>query len=431
MRHLLYGLLALRPFVWVPLNWLLVTAVFLGASATAYADHPDNNWLPGKAGMALLKPWLPCAFIRKRMKDGVISVAGASAYRPVDELMEQVKARRTTHGVEIHAYEYGHGRWAYNRDDIIAIERGGCNGIAISVEGARSSLLRRVQILAFGTARLPSFAAAATRLGAVVADANDPRVAAARIAIGSIERQVVQRNVVQRNVDDDTKSAAPEESGLLARAEPREPDQAGPPRGCRPTLWTFNELKRVGVPNPRRANAQGERFAAILVDEVRSPSLLRRVDDVELWELRHGFLQGGGLLALYNRKTDRSRWIFSAAEDPDDVKSGFEYKLGDDHFKIIATNGDLGVLLVDTTFSSFIGHDLYAIDLSTATLHKIRGAAAGTGGRDPTFRAVNDGIQVEIERTDGEPGELQRTSPEVIPFDKLRRAMIAHRSKPH
>ncbi len=156
------------------ITWVAVLAV----GQTAFADE---KWLQGTEGVAVVKPWFRCPAVKHWVDERISNAEDEEVLR------NHVEARRTPTGADLNTYEGGSGRDAYETDDTLRLDKDSCNGYAIELEGLRSTLYRGMDIVGFGDGMPPSsLQIVAGHIGAVVAKADDPKLAAARLVVQSV-----------------------------------------------------------------------------------------------------------------------------------------------------------------------------------------------------------------------------------------------------
>jgi len=339
------------------------TAMVLGVSGLlggrAAARPPP--WVEGPAAGALLRPWSTC--------DGL-----AEAVAPQRD-GETLRARQVPHGVDVNRYSAGSGRWATAFETTLRLLDRSCSAVGFAVSGGKESLLAALTLVALGGAAEPTL--------------EQLRDLASAVVVGDPDRTELAAARMLMQLAGDPPGALPA-TGILGGARPVQPEHVGLPRGAPASLWSPAALAAAGVAAPPR-NEDGSAFDAMLAWPVRPPVALITVGRWQLWELRFRARAGGGMLAVYDRRSHRHRWLW-ATESDDRAGAGEP-----GHFEILAFHGDL--LLVRTRLDDH--ESLWAVDVARGITRPVE--------RSGSFRAVPGGVEVT-----GEQGEAS-----TIPFAAL------------
>lgn len=325
---------------------------------------PNKNaadpWLDGKKMDTLLAPWATCATISELVDPEL-----------------KVRARPTLNGVLVEIYSAGSGREATSSETLVHLNRGSCDGMVISVDGAKDSSIQSVT-LDDGV----GFSDASVLLGAVLPD----------LPVGA---ELAAARALVLWADADPPAAAAPDQGVLGPAMPDQPEYLGRPRGSPQALWDTHELARAGVASSALAGEDGDKIDDLLTWPVRAPTLLATQGDLQLWETRFRSRLGGGVLAVYDARRDRHRWLLATVADERLLRAKTS------HFDLLLFSGELA--LVRTHFDG--RQSLWAIDVASGVARPV------LAGEEATFARGKGGVVVS---RDQEPDEL-------IPLSALRR----------
>jgi hypothetical protein len=223
-----------------------------------------------------------------------------------------------------------------------------------------------------------------------------PLVEATIVSSPGTDQLAAARMLVQLSREDLAEPMTPGlPTGSLGPPWPIQPDHPGQPHGSPPALWLPSALAAASVVKPWLKNEAGESFDAIRTWRIRDPVPLASRGRWQVWELRFRFRLGGGLVAVYDRRSNRHRWIWGTEYD-----NGFFGRFELSHFDILLLEGDL--LLLRNRFEGRAF--LWAADLARGVVRQV-GA-----GDNATFRRVAQGIAVS---SDAEPTR-------VLPLSALR-----------
>lgn len=335
------------------------------ASADDRRPLPKDRWVEGADAVAALEPWSHCNDL--------------DDFRAAAEIGESLRVRAAPDGVDLSHYSAGSGRWAVATDTTVRLTHDRCSAIGLTIGGGKESLLGGVKLLALDGATKPTLDQVTTPSGASVVDAasvDSVDLAAARVLLQ-----------LATEASDGEPVEPSEGTGVLGRAWPVQPEHGGKPRGSPAALWSPAMLAAAAVDGPALTDEGGEAFDAIHTGRVRDPVPLVRKGRWQLWELRFRARLGGGLLAVYDRKTARHRWIWAT-----------EYDNAGRHFDVLLFKDDL--LLLRNEFDGT--ESLWTIDVSTGIARQVR----ATG----TFRLVKTGVS--LRDADG--------ATRIIPLSDLR-----------
>src|SRR5262245_38394535 len=128
----------------------LLALLLVARSGVALAGGRPAKWREGRAAWSVLGPWLHC----KALDDF------RDEPRDDDDLYARphVAARATADGLELLTWEAGSGREAYESSTSRHLARGGCDGFAHTIQGAKWSLVGGLSIEGLGAAGAPSLA---------------------------------------------------------------------------------------------------------------------------------------------------------------------------------------------------------------------------------------------------------------------------------
>jgi len=274
----------------VALAAVLVVASMVSTARADVSTTTAQPWRRGDDALRALAAWRRCPELAQALMldDEDLVVARRLAVRPAGG------------GLEVSLADEGSGRWAYGAWTWLRLARGRCAAAGYVIEGGKDAIWGGLRRISLGGAPLPSLTEIAAWHGGPLVDRDPegPSLAAARL--------VVQ---LARDLAD----------GVEPDPWPAQPAQPGRPRGSPAAVWTKRALAAVAVDDPWSANESGEAFDAIAHWPVRAPSLLLVAGDRwEIWELRFRARLGGGLLAVYDRRTDRHRWVWTTAYDNGD-----------------------------------------------------------------------------------------------------------------
>ena len=336
------------------------------------------SWLEGGEARHAVSPWSAC--------DGLSDVTAADD----PELGgggDKLRVRLLPTGIVVNRYIAGSGRAAYASETTVRLAQGRCDGTGFSVEGGKESIIAGFKILAFGAASKPTLADVADLAeAAVVSSADDEDLAAARM-------------LAQLAKGDDGEPVGPTSGdGVLGPAWPIQPEHPGKPRGSPPSLWSPAALAAAGVANPWLKNEQGEQFDAISLWRVREPLPLAPIASQgrwQLWEMRFRARLGGGLIAVYDRQTDRHRWLWATEYD----NGGDFRKPGKGHFDILLFKDDL--VLLRSRFDT--DEYLWAMDLSRGIVRPVRASGPFGALRAGVAARAEDGTKKVLKLSELRP----------------------------
>ena len=308
----------------------------------ATSHQPGTGWVDGAEAEALLKPWAASREL-------------PGAPDPAD--LGRRSARLTLNGVEVSDYNGGSGRWATFQDARVHLARGGCDAERFSLEGGKESLIHGLKL-----------------------ERNNRNVVALLEAVWvtepGLDELAAARMLVQQA---STAEAAVAGAEILGTALPVQPDHPGRPRGSRRAFWDQRALASASVAEPRLVNEPGAPWAGLVTAPIPPPVRLTSGGRWELWEVRFAARLGGGMLAAYDVRNDRTRWVFGTEIDDDDATPGRTRR-----FDLLAFEGDL--VLVRTREA---GHQsLWALDLARGLTRQVMARP------DATFRRAAKGIIV-------------------------------------
>ncbi|HEU0034654.1 MAG TPA: hypothetical protein VFQ53_28715 [Kofleriaceae bacterium] len=310
------------------------------------APTPTGPWRSATDARVELGPWTSCPDLE---------LAG-----------EGVEVRTTDRGIEVRHVMAGSGRWGVFREDHVLIARGACDGPGYTLTGGLESSIVGVQADAAAAPHVAALAQA-TR----VTNVDDPAVAAARMLV---------------TVEQSEPSTTELRAGELGPAWPIQPAHAGTPRGSAATYWDRTAIIAAGFATPQLADDDAERIG-LLVRPLRAPTKIATRGGYELWEIRFRSRLGGGLLAVYDRARDQTRWVFGAQIDLRDTP----------HIRMIASAGSLVLVRAGEGADERV----FAIDLERA-ITRPYGWIDGTRAR-----AQGDAIAIA---PPGGPSRLLRAS---------------------
>jgi len=316
----------------------------------ATSRQPRTGWVSGAKAEALLQPWATC-----RALPGAPDPADIGSDR---------SARPTLNGVEVSEYSGGSGRWATFQDTRVHLARGGCDAERFSLAGGAELQIQSLKLE-------PESRNAVALLDAVwVKDAGLDELAAARLLVQQAS----------------TAGASVAGAGLLGAALPVQPAHPGRPQGSRRAFWDPPALASASVAEPMLADEAGAPWAGVVTAPIPSPVRLASGGRWQLWEVRFATRLGGGLLAAYDVRNDRTRWVFGAEIDDGATPSGRARP-----FDVLAFEGDLVLVRTREADHQF----LWALDLARGVTRQVM------AGPDATFRRAAKGIIV-IRTSDGE-----------------------------
>ncbi len=304
------------------------------------ASGPRHAWVNGAGARELVEPWSRCAELDDFLADP------SDAY--------DLYARSTLDGVEMSRYSGGSGRAAVFEDQRIHLSRGGCDASVYSLEGGKESLISGVRFVR-GIDQASDAAGLAGAL--LVVDPGSAELAAARMLLSG------------RDADE---------------ASPIQPDHPGRPRGSPAALWTRDVIAAAGIETPWFEDESGGKLDGVLTSRLRDPVRLAARGRWEIWEVRFRARLGGGVLAAYDRRADRTRWILGT-----EIDTPRRPMRSPGRFDLLSFERDL--LLVRTRLDE--SQFLRAIDLERGVARQV------AGGREVTFR--RDGAVVIIRESGG------------------------------
>lgn len=350
--------LQLRPLM---LSLCLLAAVSSAASARSFRGH--NGWLTIAQGMGPLKRWVSC--------DELSALPGVQPEKS-GLASERVAVRSNRDGLDVCSERSGTGRWAYRVVTVFRLRRRACAAAGFVIEGGAESLIGGLRRFRIGNAPGPSW----TNLPGV----DEPTVVSSPDA-GEL---AAARILVQLAREDEGEPSPPRTpaKGMLAQPWPIQPEHAGRPRGSPAAQWSLAALRAAGVAKPWLKNEDDEAFEAIYTWPVREPVPFATRGRWQLWEHRFGFRRGGGVLAVYDPRADRHRWIWATEYD-----NRQRMDSPANHFDVLLFEGDL--LLVRNVFDD--RQYLWAIDVARGVTRQV------AVGEEATFRLLAGGVAVRRE----------------------------------
>ena len=336
------------------------------------------EWSRGKAARALLAPWHECVSYDE--------IVGAADH---DDVALTVRAVDGT--VEVRQTFAGNGRWGILSDARFRLDRGGCGYRGYDLGGLKEYVRMRVYPIEDPAPAAPARPALPPWVTLLRPRIDDPAFAAARL--------VAACEGPSRPCEYERDTTSPP-GERLPPLFPLQPEHPGRPRGSPTAHWTLADLAGAGVPSlaEDEDDEGGGRGppAAVLIGPVRAPSRLAVLGDLELWELRYRARNGGGLLAIYDKRRDRHRWVFATEGDwPPDPPPGRgpSSASAQGHFKVIAFEPEL--VLVATRFEEHQNY-LFAIDPRAGTARPVV-----VPWHDVDYRRVPGGVAVTPLDDDG------------------------------
>lgn len=305
---------------------------------------PRDGWVEGAQADTLLAPWSRCSELPRAGEPG----DGASRM-----------VRSTLNGVEVSDYSAGSGRWATFLETRYYLARGGCDTRQLDLEGGKESPIHWLH----AQSAAQSFGDIAALLEAVwVEDAGLDELAAARMLV----QQASETEPSTTGAD------------LLGAVLPVQPDHPGRPHGSPRALWDAGALASANVAQPRHTNETGQPLAGLVTAALPAPVKLRSAGRWELWEIRFAERLGGGLLAAYDVREQRTRWVLGTEID-DGALPGRSRR-----FELLAFEGDL--VLVRTREGAY--QRLWAIELARGVTREV------APGQDATFHRAGASVIV-------------------------------------